>query len=339
MVYKIQGLIVIDDNRDGHFRTIKAFAGPPKFSGAESYGYSAGGGSPPGQHHDEIERWPFASASTNASDVGNLTGAWRRGGGSGSRDYGYYSGGTSFISPGSSDLIDVIDRWPFASATTNASYVGDLLSAIEDTSATQKENDYGYTCGGDDGSTINVIQRWPFASATTNASDVGDLINSIRSHSATCSYTYGYATGGDDGSTINVIQRWPFASATTNASDVGNLLSAIEGLGSAFSYAYEYGYTCGGQVGPGSATDIIDRWPFTSGSTNASDVGDLTLVVKWTTGSSSTTYGYCHGGNSPPAPTTTQDIIERWPFASATTNASDVGNLATSRYLLAGTQV
>lgn len=82
-------------------------------------GYSSGGFDPvaPGDS-DRIEKFPFAT-DTNATDVGNLTQARRRTGGSSSTESGYVLGGAN---PGA---VNTIDKFPFAS-DANATDVGDL---------------------------------------------------------------------------------------------------------------------------------------------------------------------------------------------------------------------
>ena len=74
-----------------------------------------------------------------------------------------------------------------------------------------------------------------------------------------------------------------------------------------------------------STSDVIDRWSFSSDG-DATDVGNLTVARHSQAGSSSTTYGYCAGGSGP------SNVIDKWAFASATVNASDVGDLSAGQY-------
>ena len=91
------------------------------------------------------------------------------------------------------------------------------------------------------------------------------------------------------------------------------------GTGDVQPYAYQgtqYGYTHGGE-GPNTTTDRneIDKFSFTSDA-NATDVGDLTVVMDYGTGASSTTYGYA----------TRKTTICKYSFTTDG-NATDVGDL------------
>jgi hypothetical protein len=83
-----------------------------------------------------------------------------------------------------------------------------------------------------------------------------------------------------------------------------------------------FGYTAGGALVPGYS-DTIDRYPFSSTSFTAADVGNLTVGKSDIEGCSSATYGYEAAGLTP----TATRVIERWPFALSITNASNIGNL------------
>jgi len=84
------------------------------------------------------------------------------------------------------------------------------------------------------------------------------------------------------------------------------------------------GYTSGGYST--SVLNTVDSFPFTS-DTNASDVGDLTLIRMYVAGQSSDADGYSSGGFSPGD----LNVIDKFPFSS-NTNASDVGDLSQARY-------
>jgi len=142
---------------------------------------------------------------------------------------------------------------------------------------------------------------------------------------------YGYVAGGDP--TTNRIQLWPLSAGTTNASDVGDLTQSREHPSSVGSD--DYGYAAGGTTGIGSNYNIIDRWPFTAATTDAADVGDLTQSqYSNQSGVQSNEYGHQQGGNEPTgAPEATKRTnIDRWPFAAATVNARDIGDLSSNRY-------
>ena len=63
-------------------------------------------------------------------------------------------------------------------------------------------------------------------------------------------------------------------------------------------------------------------------------MGDTTITNYVTAGNSSSTHGYNFGGYNGP---TTRDVIEKYSHTSDG-NGSDVGDLTTARYGLAGNQ-
>ena len=88
------------------------------------------------------------------------------------------------------------------------------------------------------------------------------------------------------------------------------------------------GYTSGGNPPIGTGGNTIDKFPFST-NTNATDVGDLTVLGYYLGGQSSTESGYTSGGS--PA---RLNVIDKFPFA-ATGNATDVGDLTTNRSYVA----
>jgi len=104
------------------------------------------------------------------------------------------------------------------------------------------------------------------------------------------------------------------------------------------SYSFQgsnYGYTSGGSS-PAGTHNTIDKFPFTS-DTNASDVGDLTTIIKNLSGQSSATNGYTSGGENPSVggEAAILNRIEKFPF-SADSNASDIADLTVTRMYLTG---
>lgn len=86
------------------------------------------------------------------------------------------------------------------------------------------------------------------------------------------------------------------------------------------------GYTSGGNTPPG--TNTIDKFPFSTDA-NASDVGDLTIARERPSGQSSSVSGYTSGGQNPPTAPSTNNAIDKFPFAT-NTNATNVGLLTES---------
>lgn len=198
---------------------------------------------------------------------------------------------------------------------------------------------FGYAAGGVNPTpaAVNVIDRFPFSADIINATDVGDLTVARSSSAASSSQISGYASGAIPSPAEARIEKWPFASATTNATTVGTQ-SVLRGASQAGHTSTTHGYSSGGATAPGvpGLSNIIDRFPFSS-DTNATDVGDLTVARSLTSGQSSTTHGYTSGGTTGGAapPGVYYNTIDRFPFAVATTNATDVGDLSAVRGYLA----
>ena len=92
------------------------------------------------------------------------------------------------------------------------------------------------------------------------------------------------------------------------------------------------GYTSGGRTSPSPTLNIIDKFSFAPGAQNATDVGDLTVNMNGGgAGQSSSVSGYTSGGY----PGTRSSVIDKFPFASDG-NATDVGDLSSSRWYLSG---
>ena len=146
---------------------------------------------------------------------------------------------------------------------------------------------------------------------------------------------FGYSSGGFTGDAwgdrYDVIDKFPFSS-DANATDVGDLtLNRSPSSGQSSS---EHGYTCGGRTpqypSAGTATNIIDKFPFSSDA-NATDVGDLAFATFAVGGgNSSTTHGYSCGGEGG-----LRDRILKFPFASDA-NATYTANLTYVRDFNAG---
>jgi hypothetical protein len=181
----------------------------------------------------------------------------------------------------------------------------------------------------------NVIDKFPFA-ADTNATDVGDLTVARFGIFGQSSETYGYASGGTaEPPLYTTIDKFPFA-VDTNASSVGNLTTARSGYGSEGQSSFTHGYVAGGHIGPGTpgSTNTIEKFPFAN-DTNASIIGNLVIGVHVGGGASSTTHGYLSGGRSGGSPAGFTNTIQKWLF-STDTNATDVGDISTSRDVGAG---
>ena len=113
-------------------------------AGASSYthGYHAGGQYPaPVPYFTEIEKWSFASATTNAAVIGDRFGIGQCVGHS-SSTHGYASSDGNGPAPANT----TIDKWTFA-ADNDATDVGGLSVPRYGVCGTSSAT-HGYTCGG-----------------------------------------------------------------------------------------------------------------------------------------------------------------------------------------------
>ena len=343
MAYTANGVTVIDDSRkltvDGYALTVLAntrtsvgvFANnttnlsPSTFQGSVS-GYTSGGYNP--SYTNVIDKFSFASATTNATDVGDLTSSRGAVAGHASTTHGFVSAGYISPYPVSPAGEKMIDKFPF-STDTNSSLVGNLpiKTAIH---ATQSSEVSGYATGGFTGPATNSIQKFTFA-----YDEEGTLVGNLTqargyTWSGQSSTTHGYTSTGYGAPQLNTIDRYPFA-ADTNATDVGD--ATIARFGASGQSSSTHGYITGGYIPGNVYYNTIEKFPFAAATTNATDVGDLTTVRGYMAGQSSTTHGYSSGGIGPGNTNT----IERFPFSSDT-NGSDVGDLTQARYYTAGNQ-
>ena len=204
------------------------------FSG--THGYAAGGqGGPLASELNVIDKFPFSSED-DATDVGNLTdGRWNAAGHQ-SNTHGYTSGGGQGAYNEGYSYTNIIDKFPFAVATANATDVGDLIDVIQgaagQSSFTDAYRSGGIQSGYPYGPTfkfVNEIDKFPFAT-DTNATDTGDLQEANKNTTGFSSNVSGYTAGGNlsPSSTnyTNRIQKFPFSSAFTTAADVADLALA-----------------------------------------------------------------------------------------------------------------
>ena len=156
---------------------------------------------------------------------------------------------------------------------------------------------------------------------TNVGSGSGDIVPAKHYHDGS---NYGYACGGDISDSApmatNAIDRFAHASSA-NATDVGDLSKIKAYCGAALSSTH--GYTMGGwnyipgEAQPNGGLVDIDKFSFASATTNASNIGDLTVLRYDVAGNTSTTHGYGVGGWAYPGDTPTgYNIIEKFPYAT-----------------------
>ncbi len=297
---------------------VGAGSGDVKPFGASSYGYCAGGGMP---NSNVIDKWSLASATANATDVGDLylgagSGTSYGNAGSSSETYGYASGGYKG-SGGGSNSWNTIDKWSF-STDGNATDVGDITLARRYCGGTSSST-HGYVVGGyQPPGNQNIIERFSF-SADGNAVDVGDLTTGRAGISSLQSGTHGYAA--TDSATA--IEKWSHTSATANAVLYSGVISGGNSSTGHGHFSETHGYFSGTD---NSATNSsIEKFSFAS-EANLTAVGVLTAVRgEGACGVSAADYGYCAGGNG-----TAIDVIDRFSYTTDG-NAVDVGNLTVAR--------
>ena len=109
----------------------------------------------------------------------------------------------------------------------------------------------------------------------------------------------------------------------------GDILPILQSQGAT------YGWVSGGNQGsPGSPTGAQNTnqyFPFASES-NATDASDMTIARTYPAGCSSSTHGYCSGGQP-----NNSNIIDKFQFGT-TNNSTDVGDLATGLHAAGGAE-
>ena len=223
----------------------------------------------------------------------------------------------------------------------DATDIGDLLTvAGRRFPSGHSSTTHGYVVGGNTGPTVSYdsIERFSFTT-DGNSVDWADLISERSRFASVSSCTHGFTLGGSDelnsANTINSIQKFPFASET-DATDWAD--ATTRKYGSAGCSSATHGYALGGTqhtppVAP--AINVIENFPYAS-QTNATDVGDLTVVRHSAGGISSETHGYAAGGHSyHGGGPTDHNVIDRVSFATGG-NATDHGDLSELKIHLAG---
>lgn len=339
MALKISGTNVIDDSLVAaldatYVKTMTVSAQPPNVIGT-SYAYTSGGikgESSPTDYVNTIDRFPFSTPFTAATAVGYLTPVGRGySAGESSDTYGYTSSGWL-------PYLNTIDRFPFSTPFTTATDVGDS-STVKFYVTGQSSSSDGYISGGNGGppGAIATIDRFPFSTPFTTATNTGSLSVARGNLSGTSSSTDGYSSGGAVNPPTfppwtNVIDRFPFSTPFVNATDIGDIIPSTFG-GATGNNSTENGYASANLLGTFAATSNIYKFPFSTPFTTATNIGDLSQDRSNGTAQSSETYGYVSGGSQYPGtpPTIYVNTIDRFPFSTPFTTATDVGYLTQSR--------
>ena len=240
---------------------------------------------------------------------------------------------TSVIFESDGKTVLVCDSFEFnelivtgdSNSTLPVSYIRDYFGY------TQGSNN-GYAIGGFGGSPFynDDISKFPIAN-DGNETNIGDLaLTDYGGIAGSYAKQYGFMSGGFGPSYYrNYIQYFPFAADVVGvATDVADLTVARAPVAGHSSSTH--GYTSGGSTSSASAdmTNIIDKFSFSSTS-NATDVGDITVARRGAAGHESTSHGYASGGQFGPADPQS-NVIDKFPFSSDA-NATDVGDLTQTR--------
>lgn len=236
---------------------------------------------------------------------------------------GYSMGGT--INPASASTQNTIQKFPFAT-DSNATDVSDLTITKANGSSSSSAIS-GYHAGGvsSPGVATNVIDKFSFASGS-NATDVGDTSYvGSEGPGGTMSDTHGYSTGGAFPAGVSQIIKYSFTT-DENATLVG---TGAHGRQAGGCMSEINGYHVGGQN-----NSAYDEYPFATDS-NATQVGTTIPTAYGNYGvnaaSSSETHGYVAGS------ALNVNVIQKFPFATPSLNASDVGDLTAGKGFGGGT--
>lgn len=318
--------------------------GAPSQSTTE--GYLAGGVAPGPVVSDSIVKYPFSTPFSTYTDLTELSSPRYQNHGNSSETKGYSVNGFP--------NLDTIEEFPF-SAPVTATDIGELGSTLRNRAPgnlfTPDTSNVPYSIL--QGAIKTKINASDFGSGT-----IGDVL--IRSwnfnkyiwvpapslpldHPRGFGLTYGYAAGGfietpnpfvpTSSPTLN-IQRFPFSAAPITATDIGEIAANTQhGAGVSSS---SNGYIAGGYEAPPAPYATIQSYPFSAPPVTATNIGDLAVPITPNigtarmTGAGSPTDGYVAGGFYPGP--TAYDVINKFPFSSPFTNATDVGELVTTTY-------
>jgi hypothetical protein len=190
---------------------------------------------------------------------------------------------------------------------------------------------------------VSVIDSFPFLNPFTTASSIGNLAAVLIDSAGNSSDTNGYVSGGRQFTSVydKSINRFPFTAPFTTATDIGDLSVQRRLHSSSSSSTNGYasaGYDAGPPTPTFSMTDRIDRFPFSSPFTTATDVGDIGDERHSGTGHSSSTDGWHVGGAGIPNVGVPINSITRYPFSSPFTTATNVATITPFRQIAAGTE-
>ena len=238
-----------------------------------THGYTSGGGG-----YNTIDKFQFATASANATDVGDMTyTSWGQSAAGSSETAGYL---LAFYRVSPAGYPGTINKVSFET-DGNATDVADLATDTYGGAGTNNQTHIFQLGGRQMGlGGITNIQKFSMSSEA-NATNVATLPVGVQHTQGTSSATKGYCSGGSTNNPetayVDHIQEFNF-STEANATDVGNLTLARAEASPQSSETYSY--TSGGK-GP---FDRIDRFAYSNPGANSTDVGNLTAALTMTAG-------------------------------------------------------
>jgi hypothetical protein len=294
-------------------------------------GFTAGGSTP--SFTNTVDRFPFSTPFTTATDIGDLTGPKGYNTSSQSSEInGYTAGG---INPSFND-INVIESFPFSAPFVTATDVGDMSIFGRNTAAGQSSTTDGYVSGGYSPPVTSIINTFPFSTPFVTATSGRYLTQARGSMTGVSSLTHGYTVAGYSPPSPfyrNTIDRFPFTTPFTTATDVGDA-SGVKNQLSGQSSTTD-GYVSGGYTPPSTYVGIVDKFPFSTPFVTATTGGTLSTARRGLTGQSSTTNGYGSGGWQF---TGLVNTVDRFPFSTPFTSATDIGDLTSVKVYTSGQQ-
>lgn len=245
--------------------------------------------------------------------------------------------------------VSTIDKFPFSISSGTATDVGDLSQQNEFVNGASSSTD-GFTLGGGDYPFTlhpqSAIVKFPFAISGGTGTNVGDInppgsvplpspAGGIGPGAGHYSTTDAFTSGGysPGPAILSIIYKFPFAISGGVASDTGgDLLHNALSMAGYSDINGSSAFTSSGREPSGSPTFLtkIQKFPFSISSGTATNVGNINAIVATSAGNQSHTNGFSSGGYNPPNLFSPVNVIENFPFAISSGNATDVGNLSTA---------
>jgi hypothetical protein len=221
-------------------------------------GYTLGGYGAP--YFNKIEKFVFATSS-NATNVGTITGTANGVAGCNDATHGYRVAGWT----GGGTGFNIIERFAFATDGACAD-VGDLIASGHGCSSSSTET-HGYISG-QQASPNTAVQKFAFASSANAVDTTQDLINYRDYAGSATSTTHGFLMGGNRTTARIDVESYAFASSAA-MSDIGDMNTTVHSGSSSSSQTH--GYVAANEVG---STKAIQKIQLSSSATGTS-VGNL----------------------------------------------------------------